>query len=113
MYARAEGVAAIDPEDGMTDSRFPRGGTVGHAALLVVGQLLRAERPVVEHCEFVAALEALAVEHRRYWSNLADRPDHLAAAVLELLQDHRLAEVSDRTVRLLPVALFELEERLV
>ena len=104
LEARAEGVAAIDPEDGMTDSRFPRSGTVGHAALLVVGQLVKAERPVVEHSEFVAVLEALAAEHRRYWSNLADRPDHLAAAVLELLQDHRLVEVSDRTVQLLPAA---------
>ena len=77
---------------------------MGHAALLVVGQLVKAERTVVEHSEFVAVLEALAAEHRRYWSNLADRPDHLAAAVLELLQDHRLVEVSDRTVQLLPAA---------
>ena len=104
IEARAEGMAAIDPEDGMTDSRFPLGGTLGHAALLAIGRLIEAERSVIERREFVSTVEALATEHRRYWSKLADEPERLAAAVLELLQDHRLADVCDGTVRLLPAA---------
>ena len=36
IEARAEGVMAIDPEDGLTDSRFPQTATVGHAALLLI-----------------------------------------------------------------------------
>ena len=102
LEARAEGVAAIDPEGGTTDSRFPLAGTVGHAALLVIERLTEADRTVVEHGEVVAAVKALATKHRRYWSRLADEPVRLAAAVLELLQDHRLAEVQGDTVRLLP-----------
>ena len=104
IEARAEGMAAIDPEDGMTDSRFPLGGTLGHAALLAIGRLIEAERSVIERREFVSTVEALATEHRRHWSKLADEPERLAAAVLELLQDHRLADVCDGTVRLLPAA---------
>ena len=104
LEIRAEGVAAIDPEDGMTDSRFPLGGTLGHATLLVIGRLIETERSAIERREFVETVEALATDHRRYWSKLADEPERLAAAVLELLQDHRLADVRDGTVRLLPAA---------
>ena len=104
LEARAEGIAAIDPEDGMTDSRFPLGGTLGHAALLVIGRLIEAEHSVIERHEFVTAVEALATEHRRYWSKLADEPDRLAADVLALLLDHRLADVDGDAVRLLPAA---------
>ena len=96
LEIRAEGVAAIDPEDGMTDSRFPLGGTLGHATLLVIGRLIETERSVIERREFVETVEALATDHRRYWSKLADEPERLAAAVLELLQDHRLADVRER-----------------
>ncbi len=104
LETRAEGVATIDPEDGMTDSRFPLGGTVGHAALLAIGRLIETERSVVERREFDDTVRALAIEYRRYWSKLADEPERLAAAVLDLLQDHRLADVHAGTVRLLPAA---------
>jgi uncharacterized protein (TIGR02678 family) len=45
LEIRAEGVAAIDPRDELTDEAFPRTGTLGHAALLTVSELARRLRP--------------------------------------------------------------------
>ena len=104
IEARAEGVIVIDPDGGLTDSRFPRGGTVGHAALLLIDLLVKTDRTSFELSELIDAVSTLAAEYRRFWSQLADRPDRLTAAVLELLQDHRLAEVTGDSVRLLPGA---------
>ena len=104
LEARAEGVTAIDPEDGMTDSRFPRGGTVAHAALLLITRLTAGGSPSVARCEVVETVASLAGEHGRYWSQLADDPESLADAALELLQDHRLVDTRGETVRLLPAA---------
>ena len=42
LESRAEGVAAVDPTGALADQRFPTGGTVGHAALLLLDRL----RPV-------------------------------------------------------------------
>ena len=104
IEARAEGVMAIDPEDRLTDSRFPRSGTVGHAALLLIDRLVETDRTPLGRSEFVDAVAVLAAEHRRYWSKLAEDPDRLADEILELLGDHRLAEVDGDVVRLLPAA---------
>ena len=104
IEARAEGVMAIDPDDRLTDSRFPRSGTVGHAALLLIDRLVEADRSPLSRGEFVDTLAVLAAEHRRYWSKLAEDPDRLADEILELLGDHRLAEVDGDVVRLLPAA---------
>ena len=104
IEARAEGVMAIDPEDRLTDSRFPRSGTVGHAALLLIDRLVETDRSPLGRSEFVDAVAVLAAEHRRYWSKLAEDPDRLADEILELLGDHRLAEVDGDVVRLLPAA---------
>ncbi len=104
LEARAEGVAAIDPDDGMTDSKFPRSGTVAHTALLLINRLTEAGSDSVALCEVVETVASLAEEHRRYWSQLADDPDSLTDAALELLQDHRLTDTRGETVRLLPAA---------
>ena len=104
LEARAEGVMVIDPDGGLTDSRFPRGGTVGHAALLLIDQLLKLDRRSFERAEVVDAISGLIDEYRRYWSKLAENPERFAGAVLDLLQDHRLAEVAGDGVRLLPAA---------
>lgn len=104
IEARAEGVMVIDPEGGSTDSRFPRGGTVGHAALLLIDLLLRMDRMSFGRGEVVDAVSGLIDEYRRYWSKLADHPDRLTAAVVELLQDHRLAEVTEDGLLILPAA---------
>lgn len=104
IEARAEGVMVIDPDGDSTDSRFPRGGTVGHASLLLIDLLLKSDRMSFERAEVVDAVSHLAGEYRRYWSKLADHPDRLTREVLELLQDHRLAEATEGGVYLLPAA---------
>ena len=104
VEARAEGVMVIDPDGGLTDSRFPRGGTIPHAALLLIDRLLKMDRMLFERGEIFDAVSGLANEHRQYWSKLADHPDRLTDEVLELLQDHRLAEVTEGGVRILPAA---------
>ena len=107
IEARAEGLAAIDPDGGLTDSRFPAGGTVGQAALLLIDQLVAADRNPVERSAAVAAITGLAQIHRvqsRHWGLLAEEPERLTDRILELLQDHRLAAVSGEMVELLPAA---------
>ena len=104
VEARAEGVMVIDPDGGSADSRFPRGGTVGHVAILLIDLLLKMDRMSFQRGEIVDAASGLVSKYRRYWSKLADCPDRLADAVLELLQDHRLAEVTEDRVRILPAA---------
>ena len=104
LEARTEGVAAIDPQEGMTDSRFPRSGTAAHAALLLIDRLTASGAPSAARCEVVGTVAALAAEHGRYWSQLADDPERLTDAALELLEDHRLADIRGETVRLLPAA---------
>ena len=107
IEARAEGLAAIDPESGLTDSRFPAGGTVGQAALLLIDRLVAAERNPVERTAAVAAVAELAEVHRvrsRHWAQIADDHERLTDDILELLQDHRLAQVSGEAVELLPAA---------
>ena len=104
LEARAEGVAAIDSEEGMTDSRFPRSGTVAHAAMLLIDRLTDTESSSIPLTEATETVAALAMEYRRYWSHLADEPDRLTAAIVELLQDHRLIDVRGDTVQLLPAA---------
>ena len=104
IEARAEGVMMVDPEGEMTDIRFPGAGTVGHAALLLVERLCAlGPNPVSRHA-VVAAVAELVIEHRRYWSSVADDAERLTREVLELLGDHRMAEVVDDDVRLLPAA---------
>ena len=107
IEARAEGLAAIDPENGLTDSRFPAGGTVGQAALLLIDRLVAAERNPVERSAAVAAVAELAEVHRvqsRHWAQVADDHERLTDDVFELLQDHRLVHVSGESVELLPAA---------
>ncbi|MCY3924880.1 MAG: TIGR02678 family protein [bacterium] len=104
LEARAEGIAVIDPGDGLTDSRFPRGGTVGHAALLLLDRLIEADTATMPRDALVEEVRSLAAERRRYWSQLAEDPDRLTGEILDLLEDHRLAEVDAGTVRLLPAA---------
>lgn len=107
LEARAEGLAAIDPEGGLTDSRFPAGGAVGQASLLLIDRLVAADRNPVERSAAVAEVEELAERHRvqsRHWGQIADDPERLTDGVLELLQDHRLVQVSGEWIELRPAA---------
>ena len=104
LEARFEGIAVIDPDDDLTDSQFPRTGTEGHTALLLVDRLVQTDNTVMSKADFVAAVAALAAERRPYLSQLADNPERLSVEVLSLLEDHRLAEFANGTFRLLPAA---------
>lgn len=126
LESRAEGIMVIDPENEMTDSRFPRGGTLGHTSLLLIDRLTHLFRTSAEaphdgatddgrspdgagrvpfsRDEIIDTVASLAAEHRRYWSQDADNPDRLTGDVLDLLRDHRLVEVDGEVVWLLPPA---------
>lgn len=126
LESRAEGIMVIDPENELTDSRFPRSGTLGHAALLLIDRLVHQDRTSAEvppdsgtdddrdsvnagrvpfaRSDVVDVVACLAAEHRRYWSQDADNPERLTGDVLDLLCDHRLAEVDGDVVWLLPPA---------
>lgn len=96
LEVRAEGVAVIDPSGMLADRRFPTGGTLGHAALLLLETLRPAtagEESVVSSADIVAHITALAARHVRHWSkDLVDAPERLARQVVELLVDLRLAQ---------------------
>jgi hypothetical protein len=90
---------------------FPTGGTLPHAALLLVSELVYQFRPEddpdpIPWVSVREVLDELVTEHGRYWSKgaLADR-DRFAADVLAQLVSVRLVEVAhDGAVRVLPPA---------
>lgn len=98
LEIRAEGVAAIDPRDELTDCAFPRGGTLGHAALLTVAALSERLRPVVTGRDVAPASVAvpqgmlddivaeLLERHSGRWSSeFTEHPCRLPRAVEDLL----------------------------
>ncbi len=116
LEARGEGIAAIDPHGELSDEDFPAGGTVGHAALLLIAALRNsaaAARPVPLP-EIVGHLTELAHIHARHWSrDLTADPERLARQVIALLEAMRLAKRCDdgasaaeggAALRLLPAA---------
>jgi uncharacterized protein (TIGR02678 family) len=107
LEARGEGVAAIDPTGALAERRFPTGGTLGHAALLLIARLhMESERSARQE-DIISTLGELAEIHKRRWAaDMVDAPERLALRVTELLVDLRLGEwVGDTEVfRLLPAA---------
>jgi uncharacterized protein (TIGR02678 family) len=103
LEIRAEGVAAIDPRDELTDISFPRGGTLGHAALLTIAELAGSARPATAMADAAVAwvpvadgalgevVERLLARHGRRWRNeYVEHPDRLVADVEDLLVAMRL-----------------------
>lgn len=96
LEARAEGVAAIDPPGTLTARPFPTGGTVGHAALLLLHALRFHGEAAIAWNEILSEVETLVSAHRRGWSKeLVSSPARLAQQVIALLVDLRLAERTD------------------
>ncbi|MFN2607160.1 MAG: TIGR02678 family protein [Acidimicrobiales bacterium] len=98
LEIRAEGVAAIDRRDELTDEAFPRGGTLGHAALLVVTELAHRLRPGAMRGEGLTTTvavpdgmldEVVAAVHerhgRRWKQDYLDHPARLPRDVEDLL----------------------------
>ena len=108
LEIRAEGVAAMDPRDELTDEAFPRGGTLGHAALLAVSELARRLRPdTVRRDELVTTVavpdgmldEVVAAVHerhgRRWKQDYLDHPSRLPRDVEDLLVSMGLLRRAD------------------
>jgi uncharacterized protein (TIGR02678 family) len=108
LEARAEGMAAIDPTGALSARRFPAGGTLGHAALLLL-DALRGE-PAVPTARVYELVAGLTLEHADRWSNdLVAAPERLARDVVGLLVELRLgvvetSEDGEPWFRLLPGA---------
>ncbi len=101
LEIRAEGVVAIDARDELTDEHFPRGGTLGHATLLALAELVRTLRPSSADAIVAwvpvpsGALDAIVGElierHRSRWRNdYVDHAERLLADVEDLLLAMRL-----------------------
>jgi uncharacterized protein (TIGR02678 family) len=108
LEIRAEGVAAIDPRDELTDEAFPRGGTLGHAALLAISELARLLRlGTLRRDELVTTVavpdglldEVVAAVHerhaRRWKQDYLDHPGRLARDVEDLLVSMGLLRRTD------------------
>lgn len=98
LEGRSEGVAAVDPAGTLSDQRFPAGGTVGHAALLLVEALRAGDEGAgdvaVAWSEVRGLVAGLADRHRRRWANdLVESPERLTRQVVALLVDLRLARL--------------------
>ena len=92
LEARAEGIAAIDPSGVLAETRFPAGGTVCHAALLLIGRLSALPARAADWKDVVDVIGELAETHSRGWAgDLVESPDRLARRVMDLMLDLRLA----------------------
>lgn len=113
LEIRAEGVAAFDPLDELSDVRFPREGTLGQAALLAVAALAEALAPAgpagdvpVPAGMLEAVVGGLLAEHAARWSkDYTEAPARLVADVRDLLVAMGLAgEAGDASLLLRAVA---------
>lgn len=98
LEIRAEGVAAIDPRDQLTDEPFPRGGTLGQAALLAISAFAARLRPAPSGRDEVVStvplpdglldevVDDLLHRHRARWKkDYVDHPERLPRDVEDLL----------------------------
>jgi uncharacterized protein (TIGR02678 family) len=93
LEARAEGIAAIDPSGTLAERRFPTGGTIGHATLLVIGRLHEERERSWHWNDMVRVVSELAENQRRRWAgDMVDAPERLARRVVDLMLELRLAE---------------------
>jgi uncharacterized protein (TIGR02678 family) len=113
LEIRLEGVMALDPQEELTDLRFPRDGTLGQAALLAVAELVERLKPdagsgtaSVPDGELSSVVSRLLTERARTWSKeYVDHPQRLMADVEDLLVDMGLLERNERgALRLRAVA---------
>jgi uncharacterized protein (TIGR02678 family) len=98
LEARAEGVAAIDPSGSLAERRFPTGGTIGHATLLVIARLHEERERSWHWNDLVRVIGELAENQRRRWAgDMVDAPERLARRVVDLMLELRLAEWTRET----------------
>ena len=97
---RAEGIAMVDPDDGLTDMRMPEQRTDGHVTLLVAEYLAdKGKAPRAELLRFVAAA---ARAHAGYWRKGVTDPGAETALLdiaLEKLTALRLVDIDIEVTR--------------
>jgi uncharacterized protein (TIGR02678 family) len=104
VEARAEGVAAIDVDGGCTDIAFPAGGTIAHAALLLLDALATRHREGADTAMLDCELRELLERYGRYWRKDVE-PDSLRDEAVALLTAMAVVTVEpDGRVRPRPVA---------
>jgi uncharacterized protein (TIGR02678 family) len=101
VEVRAEGLACIDPEDHVTDLRYPSHGTVAHAALLLSDELTQRARShpgngTIRREKITSIVERLANDHRKHWrAGVADEggPERLAEEAVGYLDSFSLIRI--------------------
>lgn len=113
---RAEGIAMVDPEDQLSDTRMPESGTDGHATLLVAEFLAQKPGALVVD-DVVAEVERLIPQHRSRWRKDVAEPgaaSQLALFALERLRSLRLIRQDGPTIQSLPaIARFKVGDPIV
>jgi len=111
LEIRAEGVAAFDPHDELTDIAFPREGSLGQAALLTLAALVEKIAPdeasvPIPPGVLSSIVQELLARHSRRWSkDYVDHPDRLGPDIGDLLVDiGLLARADDGSLLLRAVA---------
>ncbi len=105
VEARAEGVAAIDPWSQLSDRTFPRTGTLGHGALLLIEWLMTQKDYQASVEKATRTLRKLSIKHQRHWSKgKIDNIPVFLQEIVTLLLDLRLLAVNDTQLILLPAA---------
>jgi uncharacterized protein (TIGR02678 family) len=98
LEARAEGIAAIDASGSLAKRRFPTGGTIGHATLLLIARLHEERERSWHWDDLVRVIGELAENQRRRWAgDMVDAPERLARRVVDLMLELRLAEWTRET----------------
>jgi len=75
---RAEGIAMVDPDGDLTDTRMPEDGTDGHSTLLLAEHLARAGAGPGEPVPVTglhAHMRELIRQHRKHWRKDVTEPD--------------------------------------
>lgn len=110
VEVRAEGLVCIDPEEHVTDLRFPSHGTVAHAALLLSEEFAQRARAhpedgAVARPEVAKIVERLANEHLMHWrADVSEKggSDRLADEAIEYLSAFSLVRTNGSGVTARP-----------
>jgi uncharacterized protein (TIGR02678 family) len=97
---RAEGIAMVDPDDGLTDVRMPEQRTDGHVTLLLAEYL--AGRARASRAELLAFVRQAARAHAGYWRKGVTDPGadiELLDTALEKLTALRLVDIDIEVTR--------------
>ncbi len=77
---RAEGIAMVDPDGDLTDTRMPEDGTDGHATLLLAEHLAREGARLgpgepITVADLDAHMRKLIAQHQKHWRKGVTEPD--------------------------------------